>query len=1047
MMPLRVSLEGFLSYQEKQTIDFDGSSLWMLWGPNGAGKSAVFDAITIALFNTHRAGSASRNAKELINHYADSFIIEFDFMVDDKAYRIRRTCARNGSPTRGAFLLQKNDLKVPIPDTMSDSGLKEWVTRTIGLDYQAFTSSVLLLQGKSEQLLNAEPKGRYEILAELIDLSRYQRLHEVADTQRKKYVGKKEALEQQLGSAAVRRISDEEIYAIRSELQQVNEEWQRVQAEVRQLAGLLEQAKQWEQETDQLEKQRIELQKVLDVLAREDEITRNFTELQVLRKVLPSLGRILEQRELILKKIQLIMEMQDAGQYLEVKLHEAENKQKDTDERLAQLDHTLADLRSAKEQYSDQLVQLSPLVEQLKQIEELQDYAEQLETDLAHFPTDIAQCFEETEQQAHSLASKNEVLPWLRTFAQARTDFSRALGCEQSAGVQTSVLHEQLHERKNERGLLDTELTEASQGERRLLGEKARAETRYNDAIEHLTNFENAAMKPICELCGQKLTEDHVQREKERLLKQIDEIKQTYEELTELYQKAQDQLQNKKQELATLDVQIKDLMQECSLSDTQQQQAISQSIQQMQQLRNAHSNIRSPYKERIIASAPAEDTHWLTTVYPTEADLEELKQELEGKSVHENYLRNLRQEFDQWRDLNGQKKLVQQQLMQLTLSIDVERAEQAPDEKRAIERQRQTIDSDIQQQTQAYELERSFAQHADSERRRLEESFQHSHTMLEVEKATLREMERTLQLYEETLPGDWRMRISSLNAVELTVLEQRHSALASYEQWQEDLRSAHQSKTTCEQRIDELNERIASYPLEARRSVVEVHGELENKKGLLSQIDGNRSGMNQQLARMEKQQEQRLELEEHKREADRLSYLYKLLADLLGRNGLQLYLLRRAEKTIVELASRTLDGLSHGRMRLELLRDSDATATQTNRALDLVVYDCETGQHAIPIGLISGSQRFRIAVSLALAIGRYTSHEARHVESVIIDEGFGSLDKAGSDDMIQELNALRQQLSRIILVSHQDEFANAFSNRYSFKLVDGASYVSLMEDE
>jgi len=39
------------------------------------------------------------------------------------------------------------------------------------------------------------------------------------------------------------------------------------------------------------------------------------------------------------------------------------------------------------------------------------------------------------------------------------------------------------------------------------------------------------------------------------------------------------------------------------------------------------------------------------------------------------------------------------------------------------------------------------------------------------------------------------------------------------------------------------------------------------------------------------------------------------------------------------------------------------------------------------------------------------------------------------------------QLSRIILVSHQEEFASAFPNRYSLKLVEGASHVSLMEEE
>jgi hypothetical protein len=35
-------------------------------------------------------------------------------------------------------------------------------------------------------------------------------------------------------------------------------------------------------------------------------------------------------------------------------------------------------------------------------------------------------------------------------------------------------------------------------------------------------------------------------------------------------------------------------------------------------------------------------------------------------------------------------------------------------------------------------------------------------------------------------------------------------------------------------------------------------------------------------------------------------------------------------------------------------------------------------------------------------------------------------------------------LSRVIIVSHQEEIANAFSNRYSFELVDGSTQVSFM---
>ncbi len=44
MIPLQVTLEGFLSYEKKQVINFVGASIWALSGPNSVGKSAVFDA-------------------------------------------------------------------------------------------------------------------------------------------------------------------------------------------------------------------------------------------------------------------------------------------------------------------------------------------------------------------------------------------------------------------------------------------------------------------------------------------------------------------------------------------------------------------------------------------------------------------------------------------------------------------------------------------------------------------------------------------------------------------------------------------------------------------------------------------------------------------------------------------------------------------------------------------------------------------------------------------------------------------------------------------
>src|SRR3712207_7868016 len=62
--------EGFLCYRERQVIDLSDMDLCMLSGPNGSGKSAVFDAMTIALFNTQDRKSTRLNSSHANTSYA-----------------------------------------------------------------------------------------------------------------------------------------------------------------------------------------------------------------------------------------------------------------------------------------------------------------------------------------------------------------------------------------------------------------------------------------------------------------------------------------------------------------------------------------------------------------------------------------------------------------------------------------------------------------------------------------------------------------------------------------------------------------------------------------------------------------------------------------------------------------------------------------------------------------------------------------------------------------------------------------------------------------
>ncbi|MGL6342068.1 MAG: AAA family ATPase, partial [Waterburya sp.] len=178
MIPVRVYVENFMSYRQGQELLFDSAPLWVLAGENGAGKSTIFDAITFALYNFHRAGK--QNHKDLINHQEDSLAVEFDFLINNLQYRIRRTVSRRSAATRQISEIIDNKIK-PISNTDNEQGFKEWVEYHIGLNDNAFTSCVLLTQGNSDKLLTATPSERFTILKQVIDLSAYERLYEQAD--------------------------------------------------------------------------------------------------------------------------------------------------------------------------------------------------------------------------------------------------------------------------------------------------------------------------------------------------------------------------------------------------------------------------------------------------------------------------------------------------------------------------------------------------------------------------------------------------------------------------------------------------------------------------------------------------------------------------------------------------------------------------------------------------------------------------------------------------------------------------------------------------
>jgi DNA repair exonuclease SbcCD ATPase subunit len=237
--------------------------------------------------------------------------------------------------------------------------------------------------------------------------------------------------------------------------------------------------------------------------------------------------------------------------------------------------------------------------------------------------------------------------------------------------------------------------------------------------------------------------------------------------------------------------------------------------------------------------------------------------------------------------------------------------------------------------------------------------------------------------------------------------------------------------------LAELRTQEAEFPAEARHPAQVAEMAVQQARQDLKKFDESLDQLRRALGVLEARQKERADIESRLRDASREANHAKLLAELLDRDHLQLYLIQQAERQIVDFANSVLDRLSGGDLRLRL-RGEPGT-DEREKALDLEAINRVTGKDPIGVAFLSGSQRFRVAVSLALGIGQFASRSHRPIESVIIDEGFGCLDRLGRQAMIQELQNLRGQLKCVLLVSHQEEFADAFANVYRFELNDGTT--------
>ena len=192
MKPIRLELKEFGPYKN-EIIEWDkiiNEPIFLITGKTGSGKSTLFDAITYALYNKTTGGKdiASLRTKTALDK--DKTQVNFDFELSGKKYRIERTLAylkagnKNLTSVKVA-LMQYNDGKLEVLAT-KEQEVKEKVEELIGLDDKQFCQIIILPQGKFKEFLLSKSSEKKETLRSLFNTYFYQKFVEQLQEQAKK---------------------------------------------------------------------------------------------------------------------------------------------------------------------------------------------------------------------------------------------------------------------------------------------------------------------------------------------------------------------------------------------------------------------------------------------------------------------------------------------------------------------------------------------------------------------------------------------------------------------------------------------------------------------------------------------------------------------------------------------------------------------------------------------------------------------------------------------------------------------------------------------
>ena len=1058
MRPVLLEMTAFGSYAERTEVPFSQlrQGLYLVTGDTGAGKTTIFDAIAFALFG--EASGSDRTADMMHCDYVErsvDTVVSLRFLQNGKEYTVTRSIhfpkKRGGDRQYGqreinALLLE--------PDRDPIEG-NEKVTRRVeellGLNAGQFRKIVMLAQGEFREFLKADSDKKNEILGKLFDNSDYLYYQNLLGNARDELQKRRESQREQL------RLLLQNSFRLPEDLP----EEERV-LYLPEHPGLIENLKALTEEEEE---------KLSALLSRREEARRSVSELDTRRgaaegvnarferlKAAKTHGEALAQqreemtsREKCLERAETawrkavpgIRRFEEADEAMNLTLEEIETLQAGIEDYTREVESACRQVEADGEKYR-RVQSLGAEIErirtQLTDLQELTKKQEQLCTGraaaektaqeleaiqkrsqkstaeqeklrgllepLAEIDSQILlrkAAYEKAKEREAAWSGENGVCETVKQIFQSEQELSKA----QAAHTEAAALALEAEERRHRltRRFLAGQAGLMAQALRREIGETGRAD---------------------CPVCGSPLSGEHLERlapleadtptqeEVETARKAFEELErqraQQEKKLTALQTRLQSARENAVLASAKLLPECKDWASITRPGFLEETAAAFHEVTEQARIADeetkARKEARDAYRQEltVLEQRRAE----------TEAKLESLKETLQKQNADIRVLETVIREAEEklsFPDENTAMEQIRQlgnEQKTLSFAIEANRAAQEKAKSRldtalgSLEEKKKSLELRIREQSQSLkELDGILA----------ETGF-----------FSPAQVEEALAPMGETAPETW--------------LREERDALTNYRADQK-----HTEEEIClleeELRGKQYTDlTVLTEELEATNAAfTRINAACSRQESLLE----NHREILQKAARIRKA------LDSSEGAWKRLERLGSLAVGTAGEGGklsFDRFVMGAVFREILEMANRRLDIMSGG--KYELVHKSGAERRNAKAGLEIAVLDLGTGQQRGADSL-SGGEAFYASLALALGLSDVVQNHAggKPLDSLFIDEGFGSL----SDDVLEKaldvLNRLTEGNRLVGIISHVDRLGESIPQKIRVRSTEKGSCLTV----